>query len=276
MLRKLLNRVRLLPTWLRRPSLSVIICSIDDRRFATVAANYAQRLGDWPYELIRIDDARSLAEGYNRGIARSSGELLIFSHDDIEILTPDFRDRLLGHMQSFDLIGVAGTSRLGNGRWLSAGQPDIHGQVVHRTIEGKGYTLYVFGPGSEAARGGIQALDGLFIAARRSLAESLRFDGQSFDGFHLYDIEFSYRAHLEGARVGVCRDILLYHHSLGEVTDEWQHYMRIFQDKFGDRLATGPAGTGSLYLQKQVSTKAEALTLFQQHLRQQSIGAHQH
>jgi hypothetical protein len=36
-------------------------------------------------EIIGIHDARSLADGYNRGIAQSRGEHIILSHDDIEI-----------------------------------------------------------------------------------------------------------------------------------------------------------------------------------------------
>jgi len=45
-------------------------------------------LGDEPYEIVAVRDARSLAEGYNRGVARSSGDIVILSHDDIEFLDP--------------------------------------------------------------------------------------------------------------------------------------------------------------------------------------------
>lgn len=253
------------------PEVSIIICSIDDRRFDTVAENYRQRMGDWPHELIRIKNAPSLAHGYNRGIERSTGEFLIFSHDDIEILTPDFRARLLAHLESFDLVGVAGTSTLLNGRWISAGQPGIHGQVVARGPTGEGLTLTVFGPPEQRARGNIQALDGVFLAARRQAMESLRFDEEVFDGFHLYDIDFSYRAHLAGLRVGVCNDILIYHHSLGIATDSWLHYMEVFQKKFAGRLAASAAGVHKPYAHDSVRSKAEALTLFQKYLKQCGI-----
>jgi len=40
---------------------------------------------------VRIPDARSLAEGYNRGLRRARGDLLLFSHDDVRIVTPGLR-----------------------------------------------------------------------------------------------------------------------------------------------------------------------------------------
>jgi cellulose synthase/poly-beta-1,6-N-acetylglucosamine synthase-like glycosyltransferase len=265
---------RLLKTIARRTpgqKVSIIICSIDDRRFENVAENYRQRMGDWPYELIRIKNTPSLAHGYNQGMERSTGEFLIFSHDDIEILTPDFCTRLLAHLESFDLVGVAGTSRLLDGRWISAGQPWIHGQVMERAPTEDGLVLTVFGPPEQRARGSIQALDGVFLAARRRAAESLRFDEKMFDGFHLYDIDFSYRTHLAGLRVGVCNDILIYHDSLGRATGPWPHYQKLFEEKFRGRLAAGEPGVLKKYAQERVGTKAEALALFQQHLKQCAI-----
>ena len=67
-------------------SLSVIICSIDPSKFATCARHYEQLLAGRRHEIIGIHDAKSLAEGYNRGLARSTGDIIIFSHDDVLIL----------------------------------------------------------------------------------------------------------------------------------------------------------------------------------------------
>jgi hypothetical protein len=64
--------------------LSIVICSIDNAKFSTVVAMYERLLADVPHEIIRIPDARSMSEGYNRGIDRSSGDVLIVSHDDLE------------------------------------------------------------------------------------------------------------------------------------------------------------------------------------------------
>ena len=57
-----------------QPSLvSIIVCSIDDRKHARTVDLYRRLYAGLPYEITVIRDARSLAEAYNRGIARSSG-----------------------------------------------------------------------------------------------------------------------------------------------------------------------------------------------------------
>ena len=64
------------------------------------------------FELIQISDARSLCEGYNHGFAKTRGDIIIFCHDDIEIISPDFPARLLAHLRTHDVVGVAGTTQL--------------------------------------------------------------------------------------------------------------------------------------------------------------------
>ena len=63
--------------------------------------------------------------------------------------------------------------------------------------------------------GGMQALDGFWFAARREAALAVGFDGATFDGFHFYDLDFTYRAHLAGLRVAVTTDIVCLHRSHG-------------------------------------------------------------
>ena len=79
---------------------------------------------------------------------------------------------------------------------------------------------------------GVQALDGLFLAARCELFERVAFDAQTFDGFHFYDIDFSLRAHRAGARLAVCQDLLVEHQSRGEFNDTWRRYAARFLEKF--------------------------------------------
>src|SRR5689334_3449801 len=111
--------------------ISVIICSIDDKRFAAVEAMYRALLASTPFEIIRIKGATSLADGYNHGSGLAKGELVVFSHDDIEILSPDFAAGLLEHMEQFDVLGVVGTTKLVAPAWRAAGPPHVYGQVAY-------------------------------------------------------------------------------------------------------------------------------------------------
>jgi GT2 family glycosyltransferase len=218
--------------------ISLIICNIDPARFTAVQAMYTAALGDEPWEMIAIHDARSLAEGYNRGVARAKGDILVFSHDDVEVISPDFPKRLRGHLEHFDLIGVAGTSRLGNGKWVHAGPPHIFGQVCH-LHPGGNIGIDIYGAPRRVV-GNIQALDGLFFAARRAVTDKVRFDETTFDHFHLYDLDFTFHAHVEGFRLAVANDINLIHHSHGKYDAVWATYARRFDQKWQTSLAKFP------------------------------------
>lgn len=209
---------------------SLIICSKDTEKFSAVETMYSAAFGGADWELIHISDPKSLAEGYNRGVAMSRGEALIFSHDDVEILSPHLPRRLSHHLANFDLIGIAGTRQLINAAWSSAGPPEIFGQVVHPLREGV-FSVEIFGaPRPVIDR--IQALDGVFLAARRSLLDSIRFDAETFDHFHHYDIDFSYQAYQAGFHVAVANDINLFHQSRGRYDEKWIRSAEKFDQKW--------------------------------------------
>lgn len=225
------------------PLISVIVCSIDERKFAATRQMYATLLADTPYELIRIADARSLSEGYNRGLAQSRGELLLFAHDDIEIVCPNLAGFLRQYLASHDLLGIAGTSRLIGQRWGDAGWPHQHGWVSHPSPKG-GLELTIFrvlAPISE----NIEGVDGLFFAVRRPVAEALLFDAQVFDGFHFYDLDFSYRAFLAGYRLAVCSELTVIHHSQGRFDARWEIYAQRFATKHQATLSKQPPAPGA-------------------------------
>jgi len=213
-------------------SVSVIVCSIDAGKRKRIRAEYERLFAGRRLELVQIGDAKSLAEAYNRGVGRSSGEIVVFSHDDIEVMSDHFADRLLGHLAACDLVGAAGTSRLAGPSWARAYWPHLHGCVVHSA----GRTAYSFDFYGPPRGAGIQALDGMFFAARRRVCEALPFDEKTFDGFHGYDTDFSFRAHLAGFRVGVAADLLLLHQSRGKFDALWQHYGERLMEKHAAHL----------------------------------------
>ena len=54
---------------------------------------------------------------------RTNGDILIFCHDDIELLTADFASKIVARLENFDLLGVAGSRWLRDAMWVSAGLP---------------------------------------------------------------------------------------------------------------------------------------------------------
>jgi Glycosyltransferase like family len=215
--------------------ISVVICSINPVKFQAIVANYKALMGDEIYEVVGIHDASSLCEGYNRGAAKAKGDLIIFCHDDIEILNPEFTLRLKRHLEEVDIVGVAGTQKLIHGSWYIAGPPYIAGQVAHLNQDGS-YRVEIFGSHPAGYIDGIQALDGLFFAVRREVLEKIRFDEETFDGFHFYDLDFTFCAYLQGFRLRVANDIHLIHASVGNTDAAWQEYMQRFVVKYAEHL----------------------------------------
>ena len=221
-----------------RRRVSLVFCSNRPEKFDTACANYRALLRDVPHEIIGIHDAQSMCEGYNRGIRRASGEIVILSHDDITIVNPDFSARLFAHLSNHDVIGVAGTTRLIDGNWVDAGWPHLHGQIgsqIHQPGKLVVTTYQVRG----AVASGAQALDGAFLALRREVFERVQFDERTFDGWHLYDLDFVFSAHIGGLRTAVCNDLCLIHNSIGAYREEWERYARRFVEKHRGRLARG-------------------------------------
>ena len=218
-----------------KPRVSIVVCSIDAKKFQQVSDNYLRLYAGQPIEIIGIHDARSLAEGYNRGIAQAKGETLILSHDDIEILTLDFAARVEQHLNNFALIGIAGTTRLTEGRWAAAGDPYVYSLISSPLPDGSGFGTMLLG-GGPLVVSEIQALDGVFMAMRREVATATGFDATVFDHFHHYDLDFSFRAFRAGRRLAVCRDLVLIHESTGRYDAIWDEYKRRFEAKHREHL----------------------------------------
>ena len=165
---------------------------------------------------------------------RARGDIMVFSHDDILILDPDF-GRKIGHrLQDFDILGFAGTRRVIAKNWWHAGLPWSSGAVAH--IREGVLSLSAWNIEPWPVVDGIQGIDGLCIMARREVAEEIGFDETIFDGFHLYDLDFSFSAWRAGKKLGVCCDIPVIHASTGSYDEKHARYGRLFVEKHRDIL----------------------------------------
>ncbi len=203
----------------RREPISIVTCSNDDRRFVAMARAYARALGDWPHDIVRIADARSIAEGYTRGLPRARGSVILFSHDDVDLLALDFGDRMMRHLATCDILGIAGASRATGPAWAFAGHPHLHGCVIYPNAAGYDVTVY---SQSVPLTHGMRVMDGVFLAMRRAVAESVGWDAQVCDGFHGYDVDFTLRAADRGLDLAVATDLGIVHGSYGTFDDAWR------------------------------------------------------
>ncbi|MDR0635428.1 MAG: glycosyltransferase family protein [Azoarcus sp.] len=203
------------------PRFSIIVCSIDAWKFAKVSACYARLLAGVPFEIIGIHNAHSLAEGYNQGLHQCRGEIVVFSHDDVLFLDHDFARKIGERMQDWDVLGFAGSSRAIYPIWFAANWPHLYGAACHWALCRPGVlTFDIYGANGWPVSGDIRLLDGLCMIARREVAAAVGFDDETFDGWHLYDCDFSFAASRAGYRIGVCCDIPYIHASTSIQTTE--------------------------------------------------------
>jgi GT2 family glycosyltransferase len=239
--------------------LSLILCNRNPLKWLTVTAMYEKFLAGSDHEIIGIHDATGICEGYNRGLDRAKGDLIAFSHDDVEFLHDSFATNLTTHLQTHDVIGLAGASKVVGGGWGDARHPYLLGQIAQ--FRGDTFPVTFFGvhPTPWPAK----ILDGVFLACRRSVLEKVRFDPANFPAWHGYDADFSYSAHLAGFKVAVTSDLFAIHYSWGTEDDTWKQARAAFMAKH--RLPSVPLREG--YISGTlVNSKAEVLELMQEAL----------
>lgn len=218
--------------------ISVVVCSIDPDKLAAVRRNYVDLMQEQSWEFIHIPDATSLCEGYNRGFAQARGQYLVFSHDDIEILNEDFAEVVVQALQQADIVGVAGTTQLPGPAWSRSLPQTRAGQVAHPRHDGR-VQLEIYGV-HQALATGMQAVDGVLICVRRAVFEQVSFDEKTFDGFHLYDVDFCFAAYKAGFRLAVSNRIFLVHASIGNFDAVWQDYAKRFRRKWAGAYSPQP------------------------------------
>jgi hypothetical protein len=216
---------------------SIVVCSIEPARLSAMQASFRAGLDGREHEFIVVRDARGLCEGYQRGLAAARHEIVVFAHDDVELASPRPFDALQRALERHDVVGLAG-SRVASGPAMAwSGQPHLFGSVAYPIAQRWKVTVYSLATG---VLGGMQALDGLLFAAKRRVALDVGFDAATFDGFHFYDLDFVYRAHLAGNAVAVTTEILAIHASEGRFDDAWKQAAERFVRKFP--ALNGPQG----------------------------------
>jgi GT2 family glycosyltransferase len=186
---------------------------------------------------ITFNNAHGLPIVYNKGISAANDEsVLVFVHDDVWIDDYFLSDRLTEGLQTYDVIGLAGNRRRVKNQpvWSRVDKltrddsANLTGAVAHgETPFGK---VYFYG----AVPADCELLDGVFIAAKKTvlLSKGVIFDPR-FD-FHFYDLDFCRSARKCGLRLGTW-PICVTHQSLGNFTaKQWTDNYEIYLSKWHD------------------------------------------
>ena len=234
------------------PIASVVVGVKDYTKETDVYMQTTYNSGQWKVAK-RIDiipGTTGLCAKYNQGVERSLKHSsdddcwILFTHDDVELdsdINKVYRQlEFLGN-KGADIVCVAGNRvipSLDAGFWWQhLGQPHFKGSgaVMHANPEHPD-SVFVTSYGPYPAE--VKAFDGLWFAVKNRVftKKKVRFDEDTFDGFHYYDADFGAAARVAGCKIWTSR-IMVCHKSLGEGarSPEFSKYRALFTEKWSKK-----------------------------------------
>ncbi len=221
--------------------ISVIICN----KRHTLDSNLEKNLHDTigvEYEIISIDNScgqYSIFQAYNEGVSKAKGDILCFIHDDIL-----FRSNNWGHVvektfsatPNMGALGVAGGHFMPDCpcSWSTCKTTSYHVWQTNGDGTTTEYGCSDYTDGKRLVE--VASLDGLFICIRRNLFDTIRFDDQTFMGFHCYDSDICMQVLSAGHSVYVTFDIDIEHHSNGACNQQYYDNIEIWHKKWHGQL----------------------------------------
>ena len=197
--------------------LSIIISSYQPHYYIALEKNIADTIGI-PYEIIKIDNngIMGICEAYNRGAEKAQYDFLLFLHEDVLFETQDWGLILtqLLSKKSIGCVGLAGGDYVSTYPlpwWQNKERRFFHLNQISTNEEKKINRL--------TEHKNVIFLDGVFIACRRNIFLETRFSDY-LQGFHGYDMDFSWRASQTHQNI-VSHEITLTHFSAGHPNIEW-------------------------------------------------------
>jgi hypothetical protein len=138
---------------------------------------------------------------------REDLEALVLLHEDVEIVDTQFCAKVRRRLAEPDVavIGAIGAIGVESLAWWQA---DGRGRV----LESRG--LVDFGGENHD----VDSVDGLMLVLSPWAVRNLRFDDETFTGFHGYDADICFQARAAGKRV-VVEDMAVVHHTKGGFGD---------------------------------------------------------
>ena len=215
--------------------LFAIICT-RTKDLSPTTSTLVNTLSSYGVEVKLLVNQQSIFDAYQKGLEKCDAknkDIIICCHDDLEIKATKSQF-LVGISkcvyEEIGIIGVAGTTLLDEDavwwnqeRW----QAGLHkGFVIHYNKEHKKLHDTHYGP-----HGQVVALDGLFLAARKEVWETVGFKKPSyFEGeWDFYDIHYTTTAHHLGFK-NYTVPIKMIHYSSGELVgrDSWHKNRNAF------------------------------------------------
>lgn len=188
-------------------------------------------------EIIPIENngEYSLTQAYNKILSQSSNDIVVLCHDDIYFDTKNWGQKILNHFkrnEEFGILGVAGSVSLPSSAKWWEDFSKMRGIVNHEHGGKKWESKYSKNKGNKIDE--VLLVDGLFIVFdKRKIKTNFN---EQVEGFHFYDVDFTFRNYLEGVKIGVIYDVRITHKSIGQTNEQWEINRRKFAETNKEHL----------------------------------------
>lgn len=220
--------------------ISIIICSRNAIMGSLLDDNIRNTIGV-EYEIVLVDNSEGkygICGAYNEGVRRSKGDILCFIHEDLLFHSFNWGKSVEKYFKNdkLGMLGVAGSISVPDKYdWRFFGFSKTHVVQGYNVLTNplhyyiKGIEWNTFTPRERVA-----VVDGCWFCIRKQLFDEgkLRFDEETFKGFHLYDSDISMQLNKCGGHIYICSDIIIEHFSEGIYTVDFQESLDAFLKKW--------------------------------------------
>ena len=215
--------------------ISVIYCTRETNKKHSEHISKSSGLSKHIEVIEIVNNGEALTKAYNRGLNLAKNDIVVFMHDDVTFDTTGWGRKLIKHFDEnpeYGILGLAGTTDIAlSGKWWED-RSKMVGIVNHEHNGKKWESKYSKSWGNELTE--VLIVDGLFFAVHKNRIKE-RFD-ENIEGFHFYEIDFTFANHLKGVKIGVMYNIRVTHKSIGITNDQWETNRLQFVKKFNDEL----------------------------------------
>lgn len=219
--------------------ISLVICSRTSQLNELLRQNIEDTIGV-EYELVLIDNTKnelSIFEAYNKGIEISKYPFICFMHDDIEYLTNNWGKLAIKHFENIMVgaIGISGSPYLSilPGPWWASGL--ISKYIMETNQQNESIVNIAYQTPKDKALE-VVALDGVWLFIRKAALKDIQFDENRFKGYHFYDLDISMQLKKAGFILLSVYDVLIKHHSMGNINYSWLKSSLLFSFKWRNWL----------------------------------------
>lgn len=238
--------------------ISLIVCSRCPDKLDSLKKNVAKTIGA-EYEFVIIDNSDNrynIFSAYNEGVARSKGDILCFMHEDLVFHSKKWGNNVIAHFDNNEigLIGVVGGTYLPKVPLITWWDSDMSGHIIQGiTIENHYYRLvpiykFIERKGRKEKTSEVVAVDGLWFCVKKSMFETIRFDDNTFHGFHCYDLDICMQVLDQNKKIEVVFDILIEHKSAGSKDNKFYENLLVWYKKWEHYLPKTCINTPQKYL----------------------------